>query len=82
MEACLAPGSGCLITVRDYAHEARGRNPLTGTVETHVMRSKCYAISTDRLSALMREAGFDHVRRIDGAFYQPVLVGTKSLRAR
>jgi SAM-dependent methyltransferase len=116
MEACLAPGGGCLITVRDYAQEVRGRNLLKpygvrvengsryvlfqvwdfegdhydlgfyfvvenllmGSVETHVMRSKYYAISTDRLCELMRQAGFDHVRRIDGAFYQPVLVGTKA----
>lgn len=119
MEACLAPGGGCLITVRDYSREARGRNLLkpygvrvenglryvlfqvwdfegdhydlgfffvvenlrTGTVETHVMHSKYYAISTDRLCKLMRQAGFDNVRRIDGAFYQPVLVGTKAFPA-
>lgn len=120
MAACLAPGGGCLITVRDYAQEARGTNLLkpygvrvengmryvlfqvwdfdeggegnhydltfyfvvedlsTGAVQTHAMRSRYYAISTDRLCALMREAGFSDVRRIDGAFYQPVLIGTKA----
>lgn len=35
-------------------------------------------IGTDRLCELMREAGFVDVRRIDGAFYQPVLVGTRA----
>jgi hypothetical protein len=25
----------------------------------------------------MREVGFDNVRRSDGAFYQPLLVGTR-----
>ena len=41
------------------------------------MRSRYYAISTEHLMELMREAGFAHVRRIDDAFYQPVLVGTR-----
>jgi hypothetical protein len=50
----------------------------TGEVSTHVKRSRYYAVSTTRLGELMREAGFDHVRRIDGAFYQPVLVGTRA----
>ena len=30
-------------------------------------------VSTDRLCELMVEAGFEQVRRIDEAFYQPVL---------
>ena len=45
--------------------------------ETHVMRSKYYAIGTDRLMELMRRAGFDSVERLDGKFYQPVLVGDR-----
>lgn len=115
MFACLAPGGGCVITVRDYDAEARGRNIVkpygtriengkrhllfqvwdfdgdcydlafffveeslvTGDVQTRVMRSRYYAISTEKLCALMRKAGFDDVRRIDGIFYQPVLVGTR-----
>ena len=44
---------------------------------THVLRSRYYAVGTDRLSALMSEAGFADVARLDGVFYQPVLVGTK-----
>jgi len=117
MRACLAPGGGCIVTIRDYASEQRGRHLVkpygvrledgkrhllfqvwdfdadgerydvsfffvaedlhTRQVPTRVMRSCYYAISTDRLCALMRAAGFQHVRRIDGAFYQPVLVGTQ-----
>jgi hypothetical protein len=42
------------------------------------MRSRGYAISTVRLCELMREAGFGNVKRLDGVFYQPVLVGTKT----
>lgn len=49
----------------------------TRQVRTHVMRSRYYALSTDRLCELMRAAGFLQVRRIDDAFYQPVLVGTQ-----
>jgi SAM-dependent methyltransferase len=45
--------------------------------ETHVMRSKCYAIGTDRLMGLMRQEGFASVERLDGKFYQPVLVGSR-----
>jgi SAM-dependent methyltransferase len=44
---------------------------------THVMRSKYYAIGTDRLLSLMRDAGFSSTERIDGRFYQPVLVGNR-----
>ena len=47
--------------------------------ETHVMRSKYYAIGTDRLLNLMRRAGFASVERLDAKFYQPVLVGTREV---
>jgi SAM-dependent methyltransferase len=115
MLACLAPGGGCIVTVRDYAQEECGANLVkpygvrieggkrwllfqvwdfegehydlafffveedlsSHEVRSHVMRSRYYAIPIDRLMALMRRAGFQDVRRIDGAFYQPVLVGTR-----
>ena len=48
-----------------------------GKPETHVMRSKYYAIGTGHLLDLMRRAGFTSVERLDGRFYQPVLVGTR-----
>lgn len=44
---------------------------------THVMRSSFYALSPARMIALFEEAGFKDVRRIDGVFFQPVIVGTK-----
>jgi SAM-dependent methyltransferase len=44
---------------------------------TRVMRSRYYAIGTDRLMALLRQAGFVQVERLDGRFYQPVLVGRR-----
>ena len=118
MTACLSEGGGCVITVRDYALEERGRNLVkpcgirmangyryllfqvwdfegehydltfffveenlaTQEVRTHAMRSKYYAISTSRLSELMQEAGLRNVRRLDGVFFQPMLVGTKGAR--
>ena len=36
-----------------------------------------YAIPVERVVALMRAVGFGSVRRIDGRFFQPVLVGTR-----
>jgi SAM-dependent methyltransferase len=115
MLACAAPGGGCLITVRDYVAEERGKNLVkpygirieddkryipfqiwdfdgehydvslfiteenlaNGEVNTRVMRSRYYAISIPRILELMQRAGFRNVRRIDGMFYQPVLLGTK-----
>jgi hypothetical protein len=44
---------------------------------THVMRTKYYAIDAARLLDLMHQAGFMSVERLDGVFFQPVLVGTK-----
>jgi hypothetical protein len=116
MRACLREGGACLVTVRDYEREERGKdlvkpygtrlvdgrryllfqvwdfddehydlsfffveeNLSTREVTTHVMRSRCYAVSTARLMALMRDAGFEDVRRLDGVFYQPVLIGTRA----
>ena len=115
MLACLRPGGGCLVSVRDYDQEPRGRNLVkpygareengkrylpfqvwdfegehydfnlyiveedlaSGEVTTHVMRSRYYAVGTDRLLALLQEAGFQKVSRLDGGYYQPVLIGTK-----
>lgn len=117
MTACLSPGGGCIITVRDYGREERGKNLVkpygtrvengnryllfqvwdfedahydltfffveedlsTQVVKTQAMRSKYYAISTNRLCELMQVAGLQNVRRLDGLFYQPVLLGTKAV---
>lgn len=51
-----------------------GKNEL----KTHVMRSSFYALSPKRMMALFEEAGFTNVKRIDGVFFQPVIVGTKA----
>jgi len=46
-------------------------------VDTRVFRSRYYAVSIDRLMALAREAGFVRVERIDGVFFQPLIVAHK-----
>lgn len=43
----------------------------------HVMRSTYHAVSLDRLAELLTEAGFADVERIDGRFFQPVLIGSR-----
>jgi SAM-dependent methyltransferase len=115
MLACLAAGGGCIVTVRNYEQEKRGKNIVkpygvridhgkrylvfqvwdfegdqydlafyfveedlsASTVRTHVMRSRYYAVSIAKLLELLRRAGFHNVRRVDDAFHQPILVGTK-----
>jgi hypothetical protein len=47
------------------------------SVQVRVFRTSYYAVPVQRLFQLMQVADFEQVRHIDGAFYQPVLVGTK-----
>lgn len=56
-------------------HEADGAAPVT-----HVFRDRYHAVPPARLLELMRAAGWERVRRVEG-FYQPVLVGTKAQEA-
>lgn len=114
MFACVRPGGGCLLTVRDYDREERAGvqlKPYGVRVENgvryvvfqvwefhgeiydlsmyfiedrggsgctaHVMRTQYYAVGTGKLLALLEQAGFRDVRRIDERFYQPVLVAKR-----
>jgi hypothetical protein len=52
-------------------------NRILKTVQMRAMRSRYYAISPNKLLALMEEARFAAVKRLDDGFYQPVLIGTK-----
>jgi SAM-dependent methyltransferase len=45
---------------------------------TQVMRGHYYAIGTGTLMKLMAQAGYEQVKRLDGVFFQPVLIGRKS----
>lgn len=49
----------------------------THATRSQALRSRYYAIDIDHLADLMREVGFKQIRRLDSAFYQPVLVGTR-----
>jgi SAM-dependent methyltransferase len=49
----------------------------SGQLVTHALRTKYHAVGTDHLLALMRQAGFTRAERLDGCFYQPVLVGDR-----
>jgi SAM-dependent methyltransferase len=115
MHACARPGGGCLLTVRDYDREGRGKGLVkpygvreeggtryvlfqvwdfegdlydlamyfvaddraSNELVTHVMRTQYHAAGTGRLLDLMRRAGFARAERLDGRFYQPVLVGDR-----
>ena len=45
--------------------------------KAQVFRDRYYAVAPAHLLELMQEAGFTNVCRVDGAFYQPLLVGTR-----
>lgn len=48
------------------------------TVEqARVHRTRYYAVAAARVMAMMEAAGYRSVKRLDGVFYQPVLVGTR-----
>ena len=48
-----------------------------GSCETRVFRSRYYAVTIDRLLALLVEAGFVDAHRRDDVLFQPVLVGRR-----
>ena len=45
--------------------------------EVSVLKTSYLAIPVERMATLMRTAGFENVRRVDGRFFQPVLIGTR-----
>jgi len=51
----------------------------SGQLVTHVMRTRYNAVGTGQLLALMGQAGFTSTERLDGRFYQPVLVGNREV---
>lgn len=44
---------------------------------THTLRSTYYAVTIPKLMDLMRQVGFENVRRLDERFFQPVITGNK-----
>lgn len=55
-----------------FVHE-----PDHGQPEIISSRTRYYAVDTDTLIRLLRKAGFDNVERIDGRYFQPVLLGRR-----
>lgn len=52
--------------------------PVDGAeAEATVLKSSYLAIPVEQVAGLMRTVGFENVRRVDGRFFQPVLVGTR-----
>lgn len=52
--------------------------PVGGGSEAALRTTASYlAIAPARVAELMRDAGFEHVQRVDGRFFQPMLVGSK-----
>jgi len=62
---------GSIYELALYLVEDRGGANCT----TQVMRASYYAVGIDRLTELMSQAGFGAVQRLDGRFYQPVIIG-------
>jgi hypothetical protein len=48
---------------------------------TMVLTTSYLAIAPARVAELMREVGFTDVERVDGRFFQPVLIGTRPRRS-
>lgn len=48
-----------------------------GACRTQVLKSRYYAVTIDRLIALMHEAGFVDIARRDDVLFQPVLIGRR-----
>ncbi len=49
---------------------------------THIYRTSYYSVGISRLMELMKEAGFATVKRLDGRFFQPMIIGTKTAGSR
>ena len=49
---------------------------------THGMRTTYHAVSIDTFMALFRKAGFEGVERVDGTFFQPLIVARRAAASR
>lgn len=66
--------SGEIYEVTMYFVEDRG----DAVCRTRVLRTHYYAVTIERLKELLRQAGFECIQRIDGRFFQPVIMGRRS----
>lgn len=47
------------------------------TAPTTILKTSYLAIAVDEVSSLMRAVGFQNVQRVDGRFFQPVIIGIR-----
>jgi SAM-dependent methyltransferase len=67
-----APRPPCYDTTFYVIEHRKGAPPVT-----HATCSTYYAVPIDTLTRLMEQAGFSDVRRLDGKFFQPILIARK-----
>jgi glycine/sarcosine N-methyltransferase len=53
------------------------RDDGAGACETRMFQSRYYAVTIARLLELMAEAGYVDIQRLDGEYFQPLLVGAR-----
>ena len=46
-------------------------------VQTHVFKTRYFAVSIPTIMSIMRDVGFNQVMRLNDVFYQPVIIATK-----
>ncbi len=54
-----------------FVEDQPGATPIT-----HVVRSRYRSLTIDKLVEFMRQSGFQDVKRIDGRFFQPLVLGS------
>ena len=54
------------------------RETADARAEVRVARARYYAVDTDTLLSLLEMAGFSHAERIDGEYFQPVLLARRA----
>jgi hypothetical protein len=53
-------------------------DPREGELTTRAIRGgRYFCISLDRLQALLVKAGFEQVRQLDSAYFQPLIIGSR-----
>ena len=54
------------------------RESTEGQTEVVISNARYYAVDTDTLLSLLKQAGFADAERIDGEYFQPVLLARKA----
>ena len=49
--------------------------------QTRALRSTYYAVGIPKLMDFMNQAGFEDVKRLDGRFFQPIVIGTRAAQS-